>query len=224
MKKRDWNTIEQEYVEGVANEKGERSYPTLEELSVKYGIPAKTVRSHSSKGHWKNKRRAFRAELEEQARIIRFERRVKEEADFQDNCLSITKGGILHLAHHLQQFLDEYAESQKRNQSNLNKDSLQLLEGVSRTLERFQKAGCVALGIPTSNTTLSGSLGYPIELSNIPTEELDRRIQELYHQLGYNSTEESGAEEALESKKTTLSKALSAILSQPAENADCEDS
>jgi len=89
-----------------------------------------------------------------------------------------------------------------------------MLEAISRTLEKLQKAGCVALGIPDRNTTISGPMGSPIEIIQQSPEELDRRIREQYKLLGYDT--DTRAPE-IEGQKTTLGEALRRLNTQESE-------
>lgn len=60
MAKYDWDSITNDFIQGVTNEEGEFHYPTHEELSEKYGPAIKTIMNRSSKESWKEKREIFR--------------------------------------------------------------------------------------------------------------------------------------------------------------------
>jgi hypothetical protein len=171
MPKYNWELISSDYIEGLILPSKERIYPTLEEVANKYNIRPKTVREHAGKEHWRDKRTAFQHELEETARQLRLNKRAQEEAEFHENCLKISKGGIFHLADHLKMQIGAYEKAKESGQLTdaygkpvLNKKTLALLEMASRTLERLQKTGCVALGIPDKNTAISGPGGGPIKV------------------------------------------------------------
>jgi len=229
MTKINWNEVSSLYIEGEISPSGERVYPTLEEVAKKYNVRPGTVRTHAAAEHWRDKRATFQHDLEEKARQLRLEKRAKEELDFHENCYQISKGGIFHLADHLQAMLDEFAEWKAnpydevtkdgktvrvKRRAPLDKATISMLEAISRTLEKLQKAGCVALGIPDRNTTISGPMGSPIEIIQQSPEELDRRIREQYKLLGYDT--DTRVPE-LECQKTTLSEAMQQIRSQESE-------
>ncbi len=216
--KPNWNDISRIYIEGEINESGDRVYPTLEELSQRFGFRNTTVRRHSSEEHWRDKRTAFQLEVEEQARQARIQKRIKEESDLHDSIFTISKGAIRHLALHLKNLIDEYNDWKANpfemkgtkkipKPSPLGKASISTLESLARTLERLQRTACVALGTPNQNVAISGPMNGPIEVNqHISSEELDRRIREQYSLLGFN-------EEYLEpsTQKTTLDEAKAQI-------------
>jgi hypothetical protein len=229
MTKINWNEVSSLYIEGEISPSGERVYPTLEDVSKKYNVRPGTVRTHAAAEHWRDKRATFQRDLEEKARQLRLEKRAKEELDFHENCFKITKGGIFHLADHLQAMLDDFADWKAnpyeevtkdgktvriKRRAPLDKATIAMLEAISRTLEKLQKAGCVALGIPDRNTTISGPMGSPIEIIQQSPEELDRRIQEQYKLLGYDPEVKPAG---IEGQKTTLGEALRRLNTQESE-------
>lgn len=211
--KHDWPKISLDYIEGTISAEGERIYPTLEDIASKYNIRQGMVRKHAAKEHWRDKRGTFQEELAEKEHQIRLARRAREELIFHDNCLKLAKGGIFHLSDHMQQLLDRYnsekksraAKSEKEKKAGakpsdkekladiLDADSLRMLDGISRALERFQRIGCIALGIPESrsSTALTGKDDGPIQIQTDLGDMGDQAKQMIVKFL----QETSGAEE-----------------------------
>lgn len=91
--KYDWLTIRREYVEGYQEEHG-ITYPTLQELATKYGVPHKTVRMRSAKERWRHLRAQHLRTIEAAKRAKRAIRLGEEAADFDTKSLNVAKLGI----------------------------------------------------------------------------------------------------------------------------------
>jgi len=139
-----------------------------------------------------------------ESRILeeRKKKRLKAIIKFEDRCLDISNLGIAHIRGHFKVIQDKG----KAEGKDISLMPLKDLVASSRALERYQKAGCIALNIPDRNTTVSGPAGAPIEVVQLSPEELDRKIKEQYKLLGYVDSENT---DKLEGQKTTLSAALS---------------
>lgn len=238
--KHDWPKISVDYIEGIISKDGERVYPTLEEVAQKYSVRAGIVRKHAAKERWRDMRRTFQEELAEKERQIRLARRSREEITFHDNCLKLAKGGIFHLSDHMQQLLDRYnaekkaraTKSEKEKEKKpgvkpgdkekladiLDAESLRMLDGISRALERFQRIGCIALGIPESrsSTALTGKDDGPIQIETNLGDMSDQAKQMIVKFLA----ETSGAAERPKLEELLKDDFKPAIFGQLAERKD----
>lgn len=64
MAKHNWTAIEAAFVEGEKAENGERSYPTLKQVAVRYGVGINYVYKKAAEEKWTAKREAFIARVE----------------------------------------------------------------------------------------------------------------------------------------------------------------
>jgi len=58
-------TMRDEFVQGISDEKGIRKYPTIEELVKKHKVPKTTVYRYAQKEDWKQQRKDFQAGFSE---------------------------------------------------------------------------------------------------------------------------------------------------------------
>lgn len=209
-KKINWKAIEREFIEGILQENGVIHRPLLEELAAAHGVKYQTVRIHSAKDNWVEKRATYEQEMESRILEERKKKRLKAIIKFEDRCLDISNRGIAHILGHFKVIQDKG----KAEGKDISLMPLKDLVASSRALERYQKAGCIALNIPDRNTTVSGPMGSPIEIIQQSPEELDRRIREQYKLLGYDPEPKATG---IEAQKTTLGEALRRLNTQESE-------
>ena len=170
----DWFKISREYIEGYREKDGSTKYPTTEELGEKYKIRPARVRDHCATERWKDKREAFKRKVANLVEQTRARSRAKEITDFQADCLKISKGGLWPLSKGLERIVRVTNEK-----GDISKEDMVRLESISRTLERLQKAGHLALGIPQSFTKIQGLESQILETqqTTLTPEERKRKLE-----------------------------------------------
>jgi hypothetical protein len=149
--RKDWAIIRTQFVEGEETGDSGLKWPTLRELSDRHGIAYDYVRKKASKGDWSAAQEAYKDEYEVRLAKERLKQRIKRIQDFERDYAQVSDQGLTHIKIHFNAFA-------KRNQGNTNPSPMELreLEALSRAAERFQKIGCVALGVPDSTTSMVG--------------------------------------------------------------------
>lgn len=170
----DWFKISREYIEGYREADGSTRYPTTEELAEKYNIRPSHMRSHSANERWLDKREAFKRKVANLVEHNRARARAKEIETFMGDCLKVSKGGLWPLQKSL-----EHIIKRTNTAGDLSKEDLTKLEQLSRTLERLQKTGHLALGIPQTMMQISGLADQTHEISttNLSPEERKRKLE-----------------------------------------------
>lgn len=141
--------IRQAYVAGVETPDG-RDYPSIEELSKKYKIPAITLFRRSAKENWREQRVKFTEKLQQDIDQAKQKQLIKENKDFDTNNLSIAK-----------RLQDEIVSvlnlSEKKREEGIEKPMLNpsSLYSLGMALQTCQKVGRLALGETTENTSIS---------------------------------------------------------------------
>tara|TARA_E500000331_G_C17034089_1_gene616466 strand:- start:85 stop:624 length:540 start_codon:yes stop_codon:yes gene_type:complete len=141
--------IRQAYVVGVETPDG-RDYPSIEELSRQYKIPAITLFRRSSKENWKEQRVKFTEKLQQDIDHAKQKQLIKDNKDFDNNNLSIAK----RLQDEIVSVLDL---SEKKREGGEQKPMLNpsSLYSLGMALQTCQKVGRLALGETTENTSIS---------------------------------------------------------------------
>tara|TARA_R100001460_G_scaffold60333_1_gene100325 strand:- start:8890 stop:9429 length:540 start_codon:yes stop_codon:yes gene_type:complete len=141
--------IRQAYVVGVETPDG-RDYPSIEELSRQYKIPAITLFRRSSKENWKEQRVKFTEKLQQDIDHAKQKQLIKDNKDFDNNNLSIAKRLQDEIVSVLN--LSEKKREEGEQKPMLNPSSLYSL---GMALQTCQKVGRLALGETTENTSIS---------------------------------------------------------------------
>ncbi len=173
-KNHDWLTISREYIEGYRQDDGSIRYPTTEELAEKYKIRGNRVRDHCAEERWRDKREAFKRKVANLVEHNRARSRAKEIETFTGDCLKVSKGGLWPLMKSLEHIIRRTEKS-----GDISKEDLTKLEQISRTLERLQKSGHLALGIPQSMLQIKSEEISTLEIStgNLTPEERKRKLE-----------------------------------------------
>ena len=141
--------IRQAYVAGVETADG-RDYPSIEELSKQYKIPAITLFRRSAKENWREQRVKFTEKLQQDIDQAKQKQLIKENKDFDTNNLSIAK-----------RLQDEIVSvlnlSERKREEGIEKPMLNpsSLYSLGMALQTCQKVGRLALGETTENTSIS---------------------------------------------------------------------
>lgn len=172
----EWEEVRASYVQGIVNEGGNRSYPTLEALAESYGVHILTVHRHSKDEGWREQRAVFEGKLQREMDDEKRKLLSQEAVEFDVNTLRIAKALNAEIVRVMrsgnaerQIFEDEMADWQKRKLDALSNDqsfseprpslprilSTSGLAQLSGALERSQRAGRLALGQSTENQNVS---------------------------------------------------------------------
>ncbi|MCR4399114.1 MAG: hypothetical protein NUV93_09165 [Firmicutes bacterium] len=135
----DWARIKSEYVEGARDEAGNVIWPTVEELARKHGISVFYAQRKAADEGWSKERQIYLKKIEEARREKKSEALASEAAQFDAEVLRVARAGVAQVTAHLAQGARQYKETQEPMHSGE-------LDRLSRALERFQKAGKLALG------------------------------------------------------------------------------
>lgn len=87
MAKYDWETIRKQYIQGIRQENGDKTYPTLQELCNTHGCALGTIGDRAKKEEWKTQRRKFseriRKKVDEKKSEIEADDIVESDAKFE---------------------------------------------------------------------------------------------------------------------------------------------
>jgi hypothetical protein len=163
-KKYEWPTIKAEYVEGVINADGNRSWLSLEETAVKFGCSITYIRKRSSREGWLSERHLFVQKVEQARKEKKSDKLAGKSADFDLKCLKIAEAGMSHIAHHLSE------AAKKSTALSLTESNL-----ASSALKNFQQVGRLALGDSTEKIDKPGvqvNTQVNLDLSDCTKEEI----------------------------------------------------
>lgn len=165
--KYNWEQLKSEFVEGNINENGIRNWPTLKEISDKYNIDYSYIRKISSNQNWKDCKQLFIQSFENQRQLDRIKHLSEESIKFDNKCIKIVNKGIKVLEDIFE--ISENTIDENGNRQLLNLDTLDI---ITKSLERLQKIGRLALGSSTENISN--------KISGITfADELDKINQQL---------------------------------------------
>ena len=91
MAKYNWEKIKSEYVEGVKDEKGDIKYPTLKELSEKYGCSYFYIRHKASEENWKQEKHIYSTKIAQLRQEKKSEILASDNSWTQEHNIYITK-------------------------------------------------------------------------------------------------------------------------------------
>ncbi len=140
-RKYHWPTIKAEYVEGIVNDDGNRSWLSLEETALKFGCSVTYIRKKSTKGGWLAERHIFVDKVAQAIKEKKSDRLAGKAANFDIKCLKVANAGISHIAHHFKVAADA-GKPLSLTESNL----------AAQALKNFQAVGRLALGESTEKT------------------------------------------------------------------------
>lgn len=130
-KRSDWEQVERDYVEGVADSSGAITYPSQRELAEKYNISVGLIGRHAKKEQWATKREIFSSRVTEKRQQKKVETISDEGRSFDLACFN--------LAENLRSEIDEM----------LLKDGIATPKNLSlltASLKNLQAVGKAALG------------------------------------------------------------------------------
>ena len=151
MQRHNEETLEQiriDFVQGIQTD-NERKYPTIEELSKQYNIPAVTLYRKSQAEEWKTQRSDFKSNLQSEINKQKKDKLAKEAVAFDENNLRIAKA--------LQnEIVAQITISTKIRQDNERPFfTPQALNSLAQALSTCQRVGRLAVGESTENTNIT---------------------------------------------------------------------
>ena len=163
--KHDWPAIKAEYVEGIVDADGNRSFPFMEDLAKKYGVAGPSVRRKSAKDGWLHERYAFVTKVEQARKEKKSDKLATKGAEFDIKCLKVAEVGVSHVARHFQLA----AEAKKPVPAGE-------LAQLTQALKNAQQIGRLALGDSTEKIDKPGAqvnTQVNLDLSDCTKEELE---------------------------------------------------
>lgn len=178
--KHDWEKAKSEYIEGIQDSAGNILFPTLQTLSERHKISFSTIRKRSALEDWTTERNIFRSRLEQKRREMKSDILAGKASEFDAGVFRVTEIALSHIKAHFVAANYKLKKSEEEGEENLLPMSINSLEQLSKSLERFQKIGRIVLGEPTDiGGETDGERSLLIrELVKDP--EVAERIEEYY--------------------------------------------
>jgi regulator of sigma D len=144
--KYDWVNCKLDYIEGVRDDSGKLDWPTLNLLSERHNIPYNYLRMVAGRDKWKIERQAFIDNFEDSKKIERIKYLSKEANKFDNRCIDIVNKGMKVIEE-----IFEVSESSIDENGNKRFLGLENLESITKSLDKLQRIGRLALGVSTDN-------------------------------------------------------------------------
>lgn len=144
--KYNWDYLKIEFTEGTLDKNGLRQWPTLKELSNKYSIDYGYIRKISSVKKWRECKQSFIQAFENKKQLDRIKHLSEQSIEFDNKCIKLVNKGIKVLEKIFE--ISENVVSDNGVKQLLNLDTLEI---ITKSLERLQKIGRLALGSSTEN-------------------------------------------------------------------------
>lgn len=138
-----WDVIRAEYVEGQVRPDGSIAWPSHADLSEKYGASRSTISRRAMAEKWLDLRADHSRRVDELRSIKRAELVADRAAQFDTDVLKAASQGVRHILGHFMVVQERFKASRGREPMEPN-----LLEQLSRALERFHRIGRLAMGEP----------------------------------------------------------------------------
>ena len=127
--KYDWETIKRKYIEGIVNNDGTISYPTLRDLSAEYGMDISVIGRRAKADQWTVQREIFVNKINTERQQKKAETISDEGSAFDLKCFNISQDAADRV-HRMMQEAEKPAE----------------LSMLSQALKNLQTVGKAALG------------------------------------------------------------------------------
>ncbi len=148
MTKYDWEAISEDFIQGVQDEDGNLTWPTLKELHEKYGGSYRTIRNRSSSDKWSQKRDIYKTKLGQRTIEKKIEKVSGDSVDFDSKALDTANEGL--------KVVEDKVKDEDVSEHQLLK--------LSVAAVNFQRVGKLALGEPTDHSKTEN------ENKNVSTE------------------------------------------------------
>jgi hypothetical protein len=181
--------LETLFIEGVAKENGDITYPNLRQLADYTGSKYETIRAYSSRHRWPEKKQAHQLQLARERQKRQAAMRAKEATDFDQAALDAAKLGIAMLSNRLAEIARDSADWEDRKEdlkarieAGLQVDKKELyppvyhkeMLDIASALSTFQQVGMRALGTDVNRVEVSGPDGGPVESTVSVVQEMRR--------------------------------------------------
>lgn len=134
----DLLAMESEFVEGIFTPDGSHTYPSLEQLLIRFSIHEShlsTIRRHAMDHSWRLKREGYKDKLIKLQQIEKAREIAKRKEGFDVDCLKIAEVGVSQIKVHMMKYMAAKEAVPVKD-----------LERLARTFQKFQIAGKLALG------------------------------------------------------------------------------
>ena len=142
-------TLRMEFVQGIVQEDGFRSYPTIESLVQQYEIPQTTLYRYAKREQWKEQRKTFQSQLFQKSDDFKQSELASKGQDLDIQSLAIAQS--------IMDTLKDKLESKRREelQGRDGFSGTQLL-ALSSSALNAQKLAKLALGETTEKVAIDG--------------------------------------------------------------------
>jgi hypothetical protein len=144
INKSDWIELKDLYIMGELDKEGKVVYSSNVDLAKRFGISPQALSVRIKDEDWKTEKNLYLDNVEKRKREKRIESLASEAADFDVRLLNVAKDGITTIEHYFKLAKDKIEKDKKA----MSLDSLELL---ARSAEKFQKIARLALGENTSS-------------------------------------------------------------------------
>ncbi len=141
--KHDWQLIKRDYVEGVQQEDGTITWPTLLQVSKDHNISRSTLSQRAAAEDWQTQKSMFRTKIETKRQDKKTEYLASEAAQFDIDVFKIAKASIQHIQSHFLLGQAELLRTEGRKPM-----ASTTINSLTIALERVQRIGRLALGEP----------------------------------------------------------------------------
>ena len=199
----NWDDVRRDYVEGITDDKDNRTYPTLKMLALKYNVTETAVRKHSSESRWGVQREQWQQRMAEERYRDQRKKMLSDAGAFDMNTLRIAQLGTALITKRLIQIskinemvdetVDEAIQRKKAGMPTEPTDfygavhSRELLE-IANAAQTFQAIGMRAMGTDVNRIEVESHGGGDVtintvniqnELTRDDPERLARLLQAL---------------------------------------------
>jgi len=187
-----WHNIEADYVEGIIDERGERTFPTLREVAERHEVSDVAVRKRSTAEGWVAKREAFQITLDRERQKARI-KALSEQAVVLDTVAStVSEGGLKLIQQRITEITREVVRRREQGEDTPGATAIDAtkMAALARAGESWYRLGQLSFGkIPTQRVEHIGT----VEVQ----EPFDREIRRLVREMKEREAAESNAEEQL---------------------------
>lgn len=147
-RKHPWYKAKTEYIEGFSDNEGNQFWPTMKQLSLKHAIPFAYLRKIASEQKWTIQKNNFITNYEHAKQNEKIKFLAKKSSKFDEKCIKMAESGV----EKIESYLCGPIIEEDGTKVIITVEELELM---AKTLEKFQKIGRLALGNSTDNVTKS---------------------------------------------------------------------
>lgn len=89
-----WELMEAEYVQGIVDKNGVRTFPSLRDLAKRHKLHMRTLADHCGKERWVDKREQFLNDVAARQREILIKELSERGAQFDTDCFTVAELGV----------------------------------------------------------------------------------------------------------------------------------